>query len=128
MQRRAALVALSLVLLLAACEHEKSSAGGPSGVRGIVLAGPQCPVESATSPCPDEPLAGVEVDVLVDNEVVAKAETDADGRFEIELEPGEYVIEALVQDSGPMFGRPISVTVPEERFVEITVPVDTGIR
>jgi hypothetical protein len=54
-------------------------------------------------------------------------ETDADGRFELPLEPGTYEV-SIVSDSSPPFAKPVSVTVEPGTFAEITVAVDTGIR
>ena len=81
-------VLLLVPLLLAACGDDGSGADADSGVRGVVLLGPQCPVVQEASPCPDEPMPGVEVRALRDGSVVGRDRTDAVGRFEIALAPG----------------------------------------
>jgi hypothetical protein len=115
------------VLSLASCGEDASGTKAETGVRGVVLAGPQCPVEQAGSPCPDEPMANVEVQATAGGSVVATARTDAEGRFELRLEPGDYVVEAVLP-AGPPSAKPTSVTVPAHGSAQVTVLVDTGIR
>jgi hypothetical protein len=120
-----------LALLVVACGSEAPSSGvEDQGVRGVVLLGPRCPVETQASPCPDEPLAGVSVRVLRDGEPLdTTATSDGSGRFELRLPPGEYTLEAIVPEGGPgMSAKPVDVTVPAGGFVDVVVPVDTGIR
>jgi len=123
---------LLLVLLLLTSCAAGSPAGGDesgSGVRGRVLLGPTCPVEMEGSPCPDEPIAGVEVRATRDGEPVAEATSDAQGRFELLLDPGTYTLEAVVGPDTPgMFAKPVDVTVTSGAFVDVVVPVDSGIR
>jgi len=123
-------VALSVLLLfLVACADRASSPSGDSGVRGTVLLGPTCPVETMESPCPDRPLPDVQVQVLQGGDVLTTIRSDGDGRFTVALEPGDYVLQAVVQEGGPgMSAKPVDVTVTSGAFVEVTVPVDSGIR
>ena len=118
-----------LIMFLVACAGRASSPSGASGVRGTVLLGPTCPVETVESPCPDRPLADVEVQVLQGGDVVATVRSDGDGRFTVALEPGDYVLQAVVEQGGPgMSAKPVDVTVTSGAFVEVNVPVDSGIR
>jgi Carboxypeptidase regulatory-like domain len=120
-----------LALVMVACGSEAPSPGAQEqGVRGVVLLGPSCPVETDASPCPDEPLPGVTVRVLKDGEPLDETATsDGSGRFELRLPPGQYTLEAIVPEGGPgMSAKPVDVTVPSGGFVDVVVPVDTGIR
>jgi hypothetical protein len=120
-----------LAVVLVACGSETPAGNGEDqGVRGVVLLGPRCPVETEASPCPDEPLAGVTVRVLQEGEPLDETATsDASGRFELRLPPGEYTLEAIVPEGGPgMSAKPVDVTVRAGGFVDVVVPVDTGIR
>lgn len=128
--RRLPLVSLLVVLLLTACASDGGDeAASSSGVRGQVLLGPTCPVVQEGSPCPDEPVGGVEVRALTDGETIAETTSGGDGRFELELPPGRYTLEAVVGPDGPgMFAKPVAVTVTAGAFVEVVVPVDSGIR
>lgn len=123
---------------VAGCARQGSNAVGDpggtrpgldSGIRGTTAAGPQCPVEIAGSPCPDEPLAA-EFDVDAPNgDVVAHVRSDANGRFEVALQPGRYVLDPEPpSDSGFPFGKPLDVVVRAHRFTRVTVTFDTGIR
>jgi hypothetical protein len=127
MRRTAALSVLFLFLV--ACAGRASSSSGDSGVRGTVLLGPTCPVETMESPCPDRPLADVQIQVLQGSDVMATVRSDGDGRFTVALEPGDYVLQAVVEQGGPgMSAKPVDVTVTSGAFVEVNVPVDSGIR
>jgi hypothetical protein len=54
-------------------------------------------------------------------------DTDAQGRFELPLEPGTYEV-SIVSESSPPSAKPQTVTVESGSFREIVVSVDTGIR
>lgn len=126
---RLPLVSLLFLLLLTACTSDGGGEASSSGVRGQVLLGPTCPVVQEGSPCPDEPVGGVEVRALTDGEAIAQTTSGGDGRFELELPPGRYTLEAVVGPDGPgMFGKPVAVTVTAGAFIEVVVPVDSGIR
>jgi hypothetical protein len=128
-RRHLLVLALAIAVpALASCGEDVSGTKAETGVRGVVLAGPQCPVEQASSPCPDEPMANVEVRATVGGSVVATDRTDAQGRFELALEPGDYVIEAVLPAGGLPSAKPTGVTVPQRDFSQVTVLVDTGIR
>jgi hypothetical protein len=128
MGRAAGATVLILSTFLCACAGGAGPAGD-AGVRGVVTLGPMCPVESVVSPCPDRPVAGVRVQALQGEEVVAETRTASDGTFRVALDPGDYVIRAIVEPGGPgMFAKPVAVQVPQHTFVNVSVLVDTGIR
>jgi hypothetical protein len=113
------------ILLLTACA--RAGAGGSSGVEGRVLLGPQCPVVTEASPCPDEPIATkVHVQTLQGDEV-AVVESGPDGMFRVALAPGQYVLVAEVAGNA-MSAKPTDVTVAAGEFARVTVLLDTGIR
>lgn len=127
--KRIAALSFVLVALTAACA--KGTAGGAtdSGIHGIVLLGPMCPVEQAGSPCPDKPMQ-TEVRVLgPDGMEVAKVPSGADGRFTVTLDPGTYtLIPVLPGDGGPPSAQPVAVTVVAHSFADVQILVDSGIR
>jgi hypothetical protein len=124
-RRSLAIVGPALVALaIASC----SGGGGTSGVRGVVIAGPQCPVEQIGSPCPDQPYAGTVRVSTLDGSVVAEVETDREGGFRIPLDPGRYVLVVVVPGGGPPTATPQPVRVDEGRFTPVELHVDTGIR
>jgi hypothetical protein len=122
--------ALALTLILSACAESARVGTGEQGtVRGTVLIGPRCPVENVETPCPDQPVAGVEVQAIRDGTVSATAVTDRRGGFEFELSAGSYVVQAVPEPGGPgMFSKPTRVTVRRGDVVDVTVLLDTGIR
>ena len=118
-----------LLLFLVACAGRGPSSSGDSGIRGTVLLGPTCPVETLESRCPDRPLADVEIRVLQGGDVVATVRSDGKGRFAVALDPGRYEVQAVVEEGGPgMSAKPIDVLVTNGVFNEVNVPVDSGIR
>jgi hypothetical protein len=118
-----------LAMLLAGCGARGGAEGAPAGVTGTVVAGPQCPVERAGSPGPDKPVA---TDLRIEDptgRVVKMVMSRSDGTFDVLLEPGIYVIDAVHRAGDPfMFGRPTPVTVRPHRITVVTVELDTGIR
>ena len=123
-------VAASLVLMLGACgDGAPDPVDAPTGgVRGIVTAGPQCPVVVAGSPCPDRPWQGTVRISATQGDVVREVETDDGGRFEIALGAGSYVVVAVTDPERMSTGSPQTVTVVDGAWAEVTLLVDTGIR
>jgi hypothetical protein len=124
---RIAYVGLVAAFTLAACGGDVSG-DGTSGIRGLALVGPQCPVVTAESPCPDEPFHGTIQVLDASGAVVADGRTGDDGSFEIALEPGTYVVTAELEAGSPPFVKPVDVTVEAGTFAEVNVTIDTGIR
>jgi len=115
-------------LLAGACARSGSSPGsGGSGIQGTVLLGPTCPVETIEHPCPVRPIVADVVVSSTDGKRVAGVRSGDDGRFSVAVPPGEYVV-TVVELNGVQFAKPLSVTVRDGRFVEVTVSVDSGIR
>lgn len=126
------LTLLTLSLFLVGCGEAEPGAASDSGVRGSVLLGPQCPVESVDEPCEDQPASRVAVlvsralpgEAYGAGEPVSRTRTDAEGRFEVALPPGEYVVTA---EAG-MSCEFMDARVREGSWTEVDVPCDTGIR
>ena len=121
--------ALALVLVagaVASCGGD-GAGDGTSGIRGQALSGPNCPVEVEGSPCPDVPWEGTVIVIETETGEEFTVQTDAEGSFELPLEPGSYQV-SIVSESSPPFAKPQTVTVDPGSFTEIVVSVDTGIR
>jgi len=113
---------LLAVTVLTACGG--SSAGGAdSGIRGRALLGPVCPVEPCSASEP--PYSGSFV-ARKDGAVVAKVKTDRQGRFEVSLEPGQYVLES--ESGGLPLLKPVDITVRAHEFTDVELAFDSGIR
>lgn len=119
---------LSLALVAAACGRSGPAAAA-SGVEGVVLIGPMCPVVRADTPCPDQPFQS---EIRVEDASglrLTQFQTEPTGRFRVELAPGNYTLVPLSpNDGGPPSAAPVPVTVPSGRFVRVTITYDSGIR
>ena len=118
--------------MLAGCGDESPATKTLSGVTGRVHVGPQCPVETAGDPCEDQPATNVTVtvseqipgDSYAAGDVVTRASTDDDGKYHIEIAPGDYVVTA---DAG-MSCELMDASVTDGAFTMVDIPCDTGIR
>lgn len=101
-----------------------------SGVSGVVLLGPTCPVQRIPPDpkCADKPYATqISVTRTNSSSVFATASSDANGMFRISLPPGSYTVTAR---GGSMLPRCPSqtVTVGATGYAPVTILCDTGIR
>jgi hypothetical protein len=136
---RAGVLALLSVTIVACGSEDERAAGSTAestappttvaktAVRGAVLAGPTCPVETAENPCPPAPVAGRVDAQLAGGQRVAHTRTDAKGQYRLSLAPGKYTLLART-DEGGLFCEPVTVTVSGARPVEANISCDTGIR
>ena len=125
------LLPLVLVAILAlGCGAEQEAAEPvDSGVRGVVILGPSCPVVQEDVPCPDKPFeAKIRVLDPGSSDVVATTRSGKDGRFVVRLAPGVYVLEGVSLGEAFPFAKLVDVTVRPHAFTSATVTFDTGIR
>lgn len=128
----AATALASGLLVLAGCGSDDAGARATSGVTGQVTLGPTCPVESAGTPCEDQPPANVVVivseglpsEVHAAGPTVARGATNSEGSFRIAVPPGDYIVTAHAGMSCEL----MDVRVLADTFVTVTVACDTGIR
>jgi hypothetical protein len=123
------LIALIALAFAAGCGGEEPDIPQDSGIAGLVLIGPQCPVVQEDVPCPDEPFEA-ELRVRgVDGDAVAATRSGPDGRFRIELAPGRYAVEPVTPNPGaPPQAATVEVEVTPHVFVELTITFDSGLR
>lgn len=109
----------------------ESPTPAPSGIRGTVILGPTCATgesPGAYEPVPClTPYAAELVILDRDNVVVTRVSAGGDGRFEVTLPPGEYVVAPQATDPFPN-AQPLPVEVTPGEYVEIQINYDTGIR
>ena len=102
-----------------------------SGVRGAVLLGPICPVmQNPPDPqCADKPYQTAIIVFRASNTTNAFASTQSgeDGRFEISLPPGDYVLRPAGKNPFPYCSEQ-TVTVEPDAYTETNISCDTGIR
>ncbi|MGW2740779.1 carboxypeptidase-like regulatory domain-containing protein [Streptomyces sp. NPDC001450] len=130
-----ALVALTVPVALAACSGAAPNGSGSSapadarsGVKGVVVRWPTCPVEGApeSRDCSRPAEATVRVRDRSSDTEVATARTGPDGRFRVPLRAGAYEVRA--RTSGTAHCAPVDVTVSPDAYTEITIRCDTGLR
>ena len=114
-----------LILLLATCSAEPAST--TSGVEGQVFIGPVCPVVQEGQECPDQPYQATLTVNNSNGREIVKVQTDAQGRFKIPLEPGEYILHPESPNVMP-YANEQTFTVVSGKFTQITVNYDSGIR
>jgi hypothetical protein len=117
----------------AACPPYSSPAGASSdsGIRGIVLLGPTCPVVSypPDPACADRPFAANLVVTTSDRaRLITTFSSAADGSFVVPLAPGEYAIRNAAGANPLPHCSQDAVIVQPHAFTDITVSCDTGIR
>ena len=129
--KRLLVLTVLLSLTLAGCARG-SSEGSDEGlgtIGGSVLLAPTCPVETAESPCPPRPLAGVPVRVVdADGNVRASAVSGDEGAFTIDVAPGSYLLTASIEEDPARSVKPVRVEVLAGQVVHADVLVDSGIR
>jgi hypothetical protein len=101
-----------------------------SGVEGLVMIGPTCPIEREAGTCPDEPLvATLIVQEQESGRTVLTLQSAADGQFRANLVPGDYLLVPVSPNPGvPPEAEPVEVTVEPGRYTNVTVTYDSGIR
>lgn len=103
-----------------------------SGIRGMVLLGPTCPVVMAPPDpqCADKPYKTSLVVTTVDGaRVIKQFSSDDSGKFEVKIQPGEYAIRsAAAANILPYCASNGTVRVNANSYTETTVSCDTGIR
>jgi hypothetical protein len=118
----------AMLAVLSACGSDNLlGPDAPQGVAGLVLIGPQCPVQPLDDPCPDLPyVATIEVRARGGGSV-ATVRSEADGTFRVGLRPGLYTLEPRSGDPFP-HARAEEVEVRAGEYTEVTILYDTGIR
>jgi hypothetical protein len=91
-----------------------------------VLLGPSCPVQRAGQSCVHGYRTTIVIFTAVAHRRVRVFRSGADGRFRVAIRPGRYSLEQA--HAGLPRLTPKRVTVPDRRFVSVTLRFDTGIR
>jgi hypothetical protein len=127
----------AIVLLLAAgCNPGAGPSPSPTvtplfttGVRGLVQAGPTCPVEQAgQSPCVRSVSGATIVALDSARHEVGRAVSDASGAYFLRLPPGTYEIVPQAVEGLMGVAAETTVTVPDGAPVQLDLQYDTGIR
>ena len=122
---RSVLLLLLVSLSLSACSFEPEQQAG--GISGSVTAGPTCPVETPSSPCPPGVWTG-SVRATATGGRVYETQTDDQGHYRLPLPDGTYEVTPVIDGGGPPSASPVSVTVTGAAMQTLDLLVDTGIR
>jgi len=114
------------------CEFTECPAVKLSGITGIALLGPMCPVEKIPPDpkCADRPY---KTDLVATSpggtQIFQQFSSDINGKFSVDLPPGDYIIESV--PDGKIFSHCQSqgaIAVEKNKYTNITLHCDTGIR
>lgn len=121
------IMVIAVVLAATACQ---SSEPLNSGIKGTAVLGPINPVETIGE-ANDAPYAGAVIVVknVSGSKEIARTKTAEDGTFTIALPEGSYSVEGLSAEGTMLpFAKPFEVQVEKDKYTDITVSFDTGIR
>jgi hypothetical protein len=111
-------------------ESMPSAPAGGTGITGLAMAGPVCPVEQPGDPnCAPRPVAGAFIAVSdASGTEVGTTMTRPDGSFEVPLPPGDYVVHGRPVDGFMGAPDPVPATVRDGSLTTVDLAYDTGIR
>jgi hypothetical protein len=134
---RPATLAVTFAIFAAACGRGGAGAGEGSAITGTVVSAPGCPAaeelaqpnaSDSPSACEERPVAAtVRIVDTASGEVAGQTVADENGRFRLELAPGDYEAQVLAED-GTEAGPAVVVEVHTGTATEVTLVYDTGIR
>lgn len=114
------------------CEFAPCPTVEKSGIKGLILLGPTCPVERIPPDpkCADKPYKTNLITTSIDGTQTSKQfSSDTNGNFSVDLLPGEYSISSLnTVNIYPRCSSQENVKVEKEQYTTITLHCDTGIR
>jgi hypothetical protein len=100
---------------------------GTTGVRGVVTAGPQCPVQRESDhSCDDKAVPAHLTLTRGDGSTAAAGDAGADGQFLIAAAPGDYTLSASSPNAMRCASQAVAVTAGH--VTDVHVSCDTGIR
>jgi hypothetical protein len=117
----AVVVALSLGVADASQQHPDS------GIHGLVLYGPTCPVQRPGQTCVRPLQASITIRREPAGTVAARVRSAANGRFTVRLVAGRYLLQ-------PQNGKPFpragarAISIRRGHFSAVTIRFDSGIR
>lgn len=118
---------IAVFLVAASCQNAEPL---NSGIRGTATLGPLSPVETMGE-TNEAPYAGAVIIVknASGSKEIARTKTAEDGTFTVVLSEGSYSVEG-VNPEGTMlpYAAPFEVQVEKDKYTDIMVSFDTGIR
>ena len=130
-------LAAAALIAAAACHSPTSPTDGVAPqafgrLAGTVTIGPNCPVETATNPCPTPPDAYKLRKILVYNEAKTNllhvVDIDSQGAYFIDLPPARYTVDLRGSGIDKTKDLPKTVDIHANAVTTLNVNIDTGIR
>ena len=118
---------LLAALLVSTALAAPAGATAASGLWGVVTRGPTMPVCIVGRPC-SAPARGLTLTFWRSGRVVARATTNADGRYRLPLRPGLYAVRIAAPQPVGRGLEPARAQVASGRFTRLDFSLDTGIR
>lgn len=129
-------VLILAIAFIAACNKSPTAPDVPSfshgRLSGLVTIGPNCPVESATQPCPTPSSAYAERKVLVFSKgraaLLFTVDIDSHGLYLIDLAPNDYVVDIKAVGIDRSADVPANVTIKANNVTSLDIRIDSGLR
>ena len=117
---------VAALVLLTGCGGEQASEQSTDSAElsGVVMIGPTPGPCKADEPC-SRPAGDVGLQFVRSGEVVASVTTDEQGRYDVQLEPGTYLVRAPDYPL-PATIQPATVTVEDD--ARLNIEIDSGMR
>jgi hypothetical protein len=117
---------VAALVLLTGCGGEQSSgrSSDSAELSGVVMIGPTPGPCKANEPC-SRPAGDVDLEFVRSGQVVASDTTDEQGRYNLQLELGTYLVRAPAYPL-PATIQPATVTVEDD--ARLNIEIDSGIR
>lgn len=121
---------LFIVLILAACGRGSDPYETlTSGVEVQALIGPLCPVVKEGVECPDRPYQAMLTILNTDRKEILKFETNTDGKYIVNLPPGDYILHPESPQGMPLpYASEQNFTVLPNTITNLIILYDSGIR
>ena len=123
---------LTLAVMVQSCWNDGSST--MTGMEGTAMLESPCPTASSDTDCPARPWPGATLGVYIGTDLVMTVETDEQGRFTAELEPGTYSVQPYVAEredglpQAPMYTGSHTVQVEENEMVGVSLLFSSGVQ
>jgi hypothetical protein len=99
-----------------------------TGVTGVMMIGPTCPVPTPKDPCGDVPYEGIVLVKASDGQIVGKLSANEDGEFQMFLPPGNYQLVSTTDNEVPPYLLTQGFNVTRFGLSSIVIQFDSGIR
>jgi hypothetical protein len=110
-------------------EATSGMSGGSSGIDGMVTIGSTCPGPISPGQTCQQPYQAMVTVLDQQGGVVAQAQSDASGHFQIPLPPGTYTLHPNSPAGLPLpFARDQTVMVPLGQFTPVQITYESGVR